>query len=272
MTAGISLVRATLRSRRSVMLWFGLVGAAFAWMMVALYESIANGFDMQSYIDAMPEEMLAAIGMSADSLDEGVFPFADYIAVEFFTWFALALAVWGLIAGAGLIAGEVENGTIDMVLSQPVRRERFLLARFAGVAAVLLTIALACFLGILLGMAMSDADASVAGLFFACLQMALLGLAVAGVGVLLSVGTLSSRRSQMMLVGLVVAEYAMDLVSKIKPDLGWLGKLSVFHYFDPAEIVNSGTPDWLGLGVLVGVAAIGLGAAVWLFGRRDMAR
>ncbi|MDP6507748.1 MAG: hypothetical protein QF719_06780 [Chloroflexota bacterium] len=56
-----------------------------AWMMVTLYETIASGFDMQSYIDAMPEEMLAAIGMSADSLEEGVFPFADYMAVEFCT-------------------------------------------------------------------------------------------------------------------------------------------------------------------------------------------
>ncbi|MDP6349685.1 MAG: hypothetical protein QGG58_07915 [Chloroflexota bacterium] len=54
-------------------------------MMVTLYETIASGFDMQSYIDAMPEEMLAAIGMSADSLEEGVFPFADYMAVEFCT-------------------------------------------------------------------------------------------------------------------------------------------------------------------------------------------
>ena len=272
MMAGISLVRATLRSRRSVMLWFGLVGAAYAWMVVALYETIASGFDMQSYIDAMPEEMLVMAGMSADSLDEGKFGFDRWMAVEFFTWFGWAVAVWGLIAGAGLIAGEVENGTIDMVLSQPVRRERFLLARFAGVAAVLLTISLACFLGILLGMAISDVDASVAGLFFACLQMALLGLAVAGIGVLLSVGTLSSRRSQMVLVGLVVAEYAMDVVSEIKSDLGWLGKLSVFHYFDPAQIVSSGTPDGLGLVVLVGVAAIGLGVAAWLFGRRDMAR
>lgn len=272
MTAGLSLVGATLRSRRSVMLWFGLIGAALAWMMVALYETIASGFDMQSYIDAMPEEMLAAIGMSADSLEEGVFPFADYIAVEFFTWFAWAVAVWGLIAGAGLIAGELENGTIDMMLSQPVRRDRFLLARFGGVVAVLLAISTACFLGILLGMAISDVDASVAGLFFACLQMAVLGLVVASVGALLSVGTLSTRMSQMILIGALVAEYALDLVSKLKADLSGLGKFSIFHYFDPAQIVSSGSPDGAGLAVHLGIVVIALAAAVVLFGRRDMAR
>ncbi len=272
MTAGLSLVGATLRSRRSVMLWFGLVGAAFAWMVVALYETISTGFDMQGYIDAMPEEMLAAIGMSADTLEEGMFPFADYMAVEFFIWFAWAVAVWGLIAGAGLVAGEVENGTIDMMLSQPVSRERFLLARFGGVLAVLLAIAMACFLGLLLGMAVSDVDASVAGLFFACLQLALLGLAVAAVGVLLSVRTLSTRKSQMVLVGALVAEYALDLVSKIKTDLSGLGTFSIFHYFDPAEVVSSGRPDGVGVAVHLGVAAIAVLAAMLLFSRRDMAR
>ncbi|MDP6507749.1 MAG: hypothetical protein QF719_06775 [Chloroflexota bacterium] len=145
-----------------------------------------------------------------------------------------------------------------------MRQQRFLLARFARVLAVLLTIGLACFLGILLGMATSDVEASVVGLLSACAQMVLMGLAVAGVGLLLSVATLSSRRSQMIMVGLLVAEYVMDL--------GWMGKLSVFHYFDPAEIVRSGGPDGLGVLVHLWLAAIGLGATVWLFGRRDMAR
>ena len=121
-------------------------------------------------------------------------------------------------------------------------------------------------------MAVSDVDASVAGLFFACLQMALLGLAVAAVGMLLSVGTLSTRKSQMVLVGALVAEYALDLVSKIKADLSGLGTFSVFHYYDPAAIVQAGSPDGTALLVHGGIVLVGAVAATMLFARRDMAR
>ncbi len=272
MTAMFSLVGATLRGRRSVMFWFGLGGAALALLIVALYDTVSQGFDMQQYVDAMPEELLAAFGTPAEGLSGDTFPFDIYMSSQFFLWFALAVAVWGLIAGCGLIAGEVENGTIDMMLAQPVRRERYILARFAGVLAVLLVIALACWVGLLAGLAMTDVETRILGLLIACLQMALLGLAVAGVALVISVWTLGTRRSQMVMVGLLLAQYVMDLVSKISADLEWLGPLSLFHYFDSAKIVRTGSADGVAIVVLVGVALIGVVAATMVFARRDMAR
>jgi ABC-2 type transport system permease protein len=272
MTATLSLVEATLRGRRSVMLWFGLVGAALGLLMASLYETVIQGIDMQQYLDTMPEELMAVFGMSSEGITDGVFPFETYLATEFFIWFSWGVAVWGLIAGCGLIAGEVENGTIDMMLAQPVRRERYILARFAGVLAVLLVIALACWVGLLAGLTMTDVETSILGLLMACLQMALLGLAVAGVALVISVWTLGTRRSQMIMVGILLVQYVMDLAAKISADLEWLGPLSVFHYFDPADIVRTGAPAGMAIVVLVGVATIGAAAATMLFARRDMAR
>ena len=272
MTATLSLVGATLRGRRSVMLWFALVGAALAFLIMALYDTVSQGFDMQQYVDGMPEELLAAFGMPAEGLTGEIFPFDVYLSSQFFLWFALAVAVWGLIAGSGLIAGEVESGTIDVMLAQPVRRERYILARFAGVVAVMLVIALACWVGLLAGLALTEVETSIAGMLFACLQMALLGLAVAGVAILVSVWTLGTRRSQMLMVGILLAQYVLDLVSKISADLEGLGPFSVFHYFDPAMSVRMGTPDGTAIAVHLGVALVGVVAATVLFNRRDMAR
>ena len=62
----------------------------------------------------------------------------------------------------------------------------------------------------------------------------------------------------------------MDFVAELWEPLEFLGPLTVFHYYNPIDIVQHGTVPWSHALVLIGVAATGYAAAIAVFQRRDI--
>ena len=62
----------------------------------------------------------------------------------------------------------------------------------------------------------------------------------------------------------------MEFLGAIWPDVGWLRPWSLFHYFQPAEILagEASPTDTL---VLAGITAAAAAYALWVFPRRDLA-
>ena len=145
--------------------------------------------------------VLAALGLAATAtgLDS-----TSGLAIQAFgrttaTLMNLCLLLSPLVAvlmGAALIAGEQERGTLEHLLAQPITRRGLLLAKHAGLVIALTTATLAGFLpaGVLIAAA---TDVSVIGhyLLFPAIA-ALAGLAMAGVGLLISVTSRSAVQAQ----------------------------------------------------------------------------
>lgn len=90
-------------------------------------------------------------------------------------WFAkngqLVMLIIAAILGAGYVAGEVNKGTIYLLLSRPISRERVLLTKYATGAAALLAIAVVGTLTMYLATAFAGHPQSVEGLISATLLM-----------------------------------------------------------------------------------------------------
>jgi Cu-processing system permease protein len=101
-----------------------------------------------------------------------------------------------VLMGAALIAGEQERGTLEHLLAQPITRTGLLLGKHAGLVIALTTATLAGFLpaGVLIA---SATDASMLGhyLLFPAIA-ALAGLAMAGIGLVISVTSRSAVQAQ----------------------------------------------------------------------------
>ena len=54
------------------------------------------------------------------------------------------------------------------------------------------------------------------------------------------------------------------------PVVAWLGDLSAFRYAGVGTLIDRGTVDWVGIGVLAIVAVAGWTASLVLFRRRDL--
>jgi Cu-processing system permease protein len=145
--------------------------------------------------------VLAALGLAATAtgLDS-----ASGLAIQAFgrttaTLMNLCLLLSPLVAvlmGAASIAGEQERGTLEHLLAQPLTRSGLLLGKYAGLVIALTAATFAGFLpaGVLI---LTATDVAMLGhyLLFPAIA-ALAGLAMAGIGLLISVTSRSAVQAQ----------------------------------------------------------------------------
>ena len=261
----------SMRTRRTGTFWFAIAGGLIALLIGVLYEVILAAIDLTSYLNEFPPEMLAAFGMSSSVLGASEISYAGFMSFEFFPWFGLALVVYALVASGSQIAGEVERGTIDVVLSSPVPRWLFALSKYLGLLLPLLIIGFTCVVFSIAAGLIQGVELPVARFIYTGIVMGMLGGAFASVGVFFSVLWLSSQRAQIALAVIVIVQYVMDVVSKISDDWDFLGRYTLFHYYDPGLLLEGFEWTWAPLVIYAAVASVGLIATVIFFERRDLA-
>jgi ABC-type transport system involved in multi-copper enzyme maturation permease subunit len=175
-------------------------------------------------------------------------------------------------AGAGTVAREIERGSILLVLSRPIARWRFLLGKIAASTLGLLVLAAMSLLGLYVGAAVIGADLETRRFLVGAVNSFLLFLTVQGVAVLLSAARDDAGAAAGQTAGIVVAAYFLDFLANLWDPAASLGRLSFFHYYNPAEVVRTGVVPWVDLGVLLLAATALHGAALALFERRDIGR
>ncbi len=271
LAAARGIMLSSMRTRRTGTFWFAVAGGLIALLIGVLYEVILAAIDLTSYLNEFPPEMLAAFGMSSSVLGSSEISYAGFMSFEFFPWFGVALVVYALVASGSQIAGEVERGTIDVVLSSPVPRWVFALSKYLGLLLPLLIIGFSCVLFSIAAGLIQGVELPVARFLYTGVVMAMLGGAFASVGVFFSALWLSSQRAQIVLAVIVIGQYVMDVVSKISDDWEFLGRYTLFHYYDTGLILEGFGWTWAPLVIYSAVAAVGLVATVICFERRDLA-
>jgi len=110
----------TIKDRKLSLLVYCITALLFIWMYIALFPSISKSFgQLESYINTFPKGFLDAFGLDAKTFTT----FEGYIGSEQFTfvWPIMIIAMMISFAG-GAIAGEIEKGTIEILLSEPISR------------------------------------------------------------------------------------------------------------------------------------------------------
>ncbi len=247
----------------------GLIGwsiglAAMALLYAASYPLMVEPA-MVDALAAMPTELMALFGW------QDLASAAGYLDGTVFSLTApVLLIIMAVGVGTRAVAGEEEDGQLDLVISHPVSRSRLLLERAAALAVAVTLGGLAVFAALLLTRGPAGlAAVQPAGLAAASLLLALLGLVYGALA--LCLGAASGRPGlATALSGLAaVLGYMGHTFAPRLEQLAWLRHLSPFHY------ALGGAPlrDGLALGdaaILLGAAALLVALAVWLFNRRDI--
>jgi ABC-2 type transport system permease protein len=185
----------------------------------------------------------------------------------------LALFTAAALSAAGGIAAEVERGTIDFVLTRPIRRSSYLLAVAMASLILLTATELVGFLTTLLArQTVSGVDQlSVTGVIRVFLGSWTVFAAMSMVGVLISANVSLRSRAIALSVGFVVLSFLINVAALMLDELYGLRRLSLFHYFEPTELIRSSSP-LSQLIVPATAAVVALVAAVVTFTRRDIVR
>ena len=207
------------------------------------------------------------------------------------------IGVWAVGRATGAVAGEIDRGTMELILSQPLARFRLILAHFCVDCIVIPTLCLAVWAGLWLGTWMvgsleigAPADSSERGvdpnLFGPSLwNMAALMFAISGYTMWLS--ALGRQRGKVMGLAVLISllQFILNVIGQLWDTVARFRIFNVFYYYQPQQIALSDkwtvsvSAPWLDgpvlgevhvLAVLGAVGAAGYGLALWTFCRRDV--
>jgi ABC-2 type transport system permease protein len=193
-----------------------------------------------------------------------------------FIW--LPVVVWAISRGSLAVAGELERGTMDLILSRPVRRSTYLLSQVAtGVVGLLLLVTMLV-AGNLLATRVHGVEGAPSAMELSrpALNMAALGFCIFGATLFFSAFDIVRWRSIMIASTLTIASYAAFIVATTVPVLRdtpwetWLRRCSIFTAFNPVDAIGRAIELGRNLAILGGIGGIGVVLALFVFGRRDL--
>ncbi len=181
----------------------------------------------------------------------------------------LVIGATAITGASATLAGEEEDGSLGLLLAQPVPRRALLLAKAAAVAVNVLVVAFGTFAGLLLGVVLAGGGITVGHSLALVVHLTVFGWVTGALALLVAAAT--GRRA---LAGGVAAGYAVlgFLINGFAPLIGaidWLKYLVPFHYYADGDPLARGLQAG-NLALLLGVTVVLVGAAVVLFGRRDL--
>lgn len=260
-----SVVGKTLRDGRRGLVGWSLGIAVLVLITCSVYPSIRDNADLQRAVEDYPEELKAFIG---GSLDFSTGP--GYLQGELFSlMLPLLLLVYGIAAGARALAGEEEAGTLDLLLANPVSRERLALEKLAALAALLALLAAVTFLLVAGSDILFSMDVGAGPIAAATLVTWLLALLHGTLALLVGAATGSRALAIAAAASVAVAGYLLDGLGNLVDVLEPLQPFAPWHWYTAGDTLRNGLD--LGWTLLLAAATVVLAAAAPpLFARRDL--
>ncbi|HEV3255306.1 MAG TPA: ABC transporter permease subunit [Gemmataceae bacterium] len=207
--------------------------------------------------------------------------------------------IWGIGRAAGAVAGEIDRGTMELLVAQPLPRWRVILAHFCVDLVIIPVLCLALWAGTWLGVWLVGpievpADILKKYPFALHVDPAALGVDVTACGAgLWNVGALifavsgytmwlsACGRFRGRVLGLAVfvtlVQFLVNVVGQLWDAMAPVRPFTVFYYYQPQQIILAGrwSVDVGGvavnvIAVLLAVGAAGYALALWTFCRRDL--
>jgi len=256
--------------RWGLMAWAGII-FLYGILTMSVYPTIAeSSIDIMGYMNELPEAAKAAFGYEGIDFTAITLTPEAFATLEFLVMWPLLIGIYGIFSSVG-IAREVERGTLDLLLAQPVRRYRVLASKFAVFVLAALLIAVASVLGLVFGTIIINESVNTTSLALVLIEAFLFALAFASIALLCSTIFLEPRKSLLVAGVIMAGSYILNFIVPILSDsFSWLRNLSLFRYYQPNEVVNSASLDGTAVAVYTVVAVVCFVAALVVFQRRDL--
>lgn len=241
------------RNRKQVLIWTVILVLS-SILMLAMFPSIAEQADQYNKImKTSPKAMISGLG--AENLDFGkVLDFFAYIV----PYLVLAVAIFAMLLGAGMLAKEEEEKTIEFLLAKPVKRAEIITAKYAAalfyllLLNIVLTVANYLAIEVVRGKSAYSLKAFLlisAGAFL--VQWTFLSL-----GFFLSVFFVRSKVLTSLSLGVVFGLYFVSIASAVSEKLADLKYLTPFQYVNAANIIRDERLDGVYVLIMFAVIAV----------------
>ena len=259
------LVRKELRDQRRALIGWGIGLSAMVLMYSSFWPSVRDNADQfASYLENIPDALRSVIGELSLGTPVG------YLQSELFSFLGPALIlVFAIGAGARSLAGEEEQGTLDLLVVTPITRRMIVLQKFAAITITALGLGVLLWISVVVVGRLFDLDVAIPLIAAATLHLLLLGVAFGAIAMFL--GAWRGRRALAIGVtsALAVGTFILSAFAPTVEGFAWAARLSPFFYYGDSLPLRNGLH--IGhAGVLVAIATVGVIATVVAFDRRDL--
>lgn len=258
-----------IKDRKIILLVYCLANIGLIWLYIGLFPSIKEqSVNLEQLVKSYPETLLKAFNFDINSFTT----IEGFLAGEQFSFVWPIMLIFMLVGFSGsAIAGEIEKGTVEVLLSQPISRVKLFFGRyFAGLMMLALFVILSIFPALPI---ISAYDISYKLDHFLTLAILcfLFGWAILSIGMMFSSIFSDKGKVFFMTGGLLVVMYVLNIVAVLKDNLANLKYLSFFYYFNHSAALIYDKIDNLAYWVFLGTALVcTLIGAIW-FSKRDIA-
>ena len=263
------LLRKVLREQRFTLLFCYVVATVF--FTVGAYLFVTFG---ETNVDALGQVSPELISGIFGGLLGGLTPLDTWLLTLFTHPLVMTLCSVLVIATTSRsLAGEIDRGTVDLLLSCPV-------ARWQPVAAVVmfLLVALTIMMALLWGsmhvgfrIGEIEPPSRLPAFGWVAVNLFVLFFAVSGVATMISASCAEQGKAIARALGFLVVSFLLHLIAAMWSLVEIVDWVSLFHYYEPQPTVQSGSPPVFDLTVLALVGTVGFVVAFAVFMRRDIA-
>lgn len=210
------------------------------------------------------------------------------------------LCIWAVGRASGALAGEIDRGTMELLLAQPLPRHRVLLAHLAVDLITIPVLCLSLWAGTWVGTLLTGPigvskealdkmppairreaqaidprllEVDPAAFGPALWQVGALVFAISGLTMWLSARGRFRWRVLGAAVLLTLVQFLVNLIGQLWDAVEPLRRLTVFYYYQPQQVIlgqGGSVGATTGLAVLLAVGLAGYALALWTFCRRDL--
>ncbi|MEQ8209207.1 MAG: ABC transporter permease subunit [Lacipirellulaceae bacterium] len=270
------LILRSLAASRALLLGCGVMLFAFIWLRVWVASQI-DGNSVLDMFESLPSFFGKLLPVPIDALAAPLgrvaFGYEELPVV-------LMAALWAVSRGSDCFAGRIGDGTMEMLLAQPLRRLTIANSHTAvSILGVILLGGIA-WLSTTFGIATSKFEIPPSALSYWPSTINFVGIGVFLLGMSTLVSALASSRAQAVaiMVGFYFSQIAFKIVGLLSADYALLKKFSFLTAYEPT-LLTVGIPEnsekylpmfWQYNAILYGLGAMALIAATTIFCKRDV--
>jgi len=245
-----------------------LIFAAFEFLICALVSTIDIGAALKELRKSAPPFMQSMLG-------EEFFGNLTSRGMLAFGWnhpMAVALgAAIAIVLASRAVAGEIEIGAMELVLSQPLSRMKYLGSHVAFALAALSALSLGGAAGTTAGQSFYSLRVfESSALLKLSMNYFLLQCAWFSLTLVFSVFGREGGRVSGAAFLIALLSYIIQVIGKLLPAATFLLPYSLYNYYSPQAILIESKSEASSFSVLFVFSAVCLGFAAWRFQRRNI--
>jgi ABC-2 type transport system permease protein len=260
-----------IKDKKYIFVGYLIGSVAFLEMYVALFPSFSKvaqdkiNLLMQSY----PKEIWTVMGLDPAKLSFG--HIESFVATEqySFIWPILLIILAISLANAAIVS-DIEKGTIELILAQPISRLKIYLSRYLAGAAILTVFVFSSVYAIIPLTKIHHVPMYCQNNLTIAISGLLLSLSIYSIAMFASSIFSDKGKVSFITAGFVILTYVLNILAGLKDALKDLKYVSFFHYYSAmTNFVDNqfvAYSFWFFMGLILAFSLLG---ALW-FNRRDI--